>query len=270
LHFAIGLENGEIVGKSDIDLIISRYFAAYEAKDETALRNLLSGDFAFSSPRDNRIDKDTYMGRCWPFSEQVEAFHIEKVVNEANEAFVQYECEPKSGARFRNTEHFRTEDGKVKEIVVYFGRATETAQPEPEIEAIRKLVDRRVEAVRAKDVAGATQLASSDFALFDVVNPLRATGAEAPRRRAAEWFSAFEGRIGFEIRDLEITANGDVAFSYGLSHVSATTKSGALLDMWWRWTACYRKINGAWKQTHEHNSVPFDPASGKASLDLEP
>ena len=40
--------------------------------------------------------------------------------------------------------------------------------------------------------------------------------------------------------------------------------------MWVRATVCYRKIDGTWMVTHEHNSVPFDVESGKASLDLKP
>jgi ketosteroid isomerase-like protein len=40
--------------------------------------------------------------------------------------------------------------------------------------------------------------------------------------------------------------------------------------MCWRATVCYRKIYGSWMVTHEHNSVPFDPQTGKASLNLEP
>jgi hypothetical protein len=28
--------------------------------------------------------------------------------------------------------------------------------------------------------------------------------------------------------------------------------------MWWRTTICFRKIDGKWMVTHEHNSVPFD------------
>jgi len=36
--------------------------------------------------------------------------------------------------------------------------------------------------------------------------------------------------------------------------------------MWWRATVCYRKMDGEWKITHEHNSVSFDVKSGKASL----
>lgn len=35
-------------------------------------------------------------------------------------------------------------------------------------------------------------------------------------------------------------------------------------------TICFRKLDGKWMVTHEHNSVPFDVESGKASLDLKP
>jgi ketosteroid isomerase-like protein len=35
-------------------------------------------------------------------------------------------------------------------------------------------------------------------------------------------------------------------------------------------TVCLRKIGGKWTVTHEHNSVPFDPETGKPSLDLKP
>jgi ketosteroid isomerase-like protein len=52
--------------------------------------------------------------------------------------------------------------------------------------------------------------------------------------------------------------------------VVGTLFDGTRLDMWWRSTAGFRKIDGRWRITHEHNSVPFDPQTGKASLDLEP
>ena len=135
---------------------------------------------------------------------------------------------------------------------------------------IRALIDDRAEAVRAKDVNGAMSNIAPEILSFDVVNPLLNIGSDASRKRAEEWFTSFEGPIGFETRDLSITAGVDVAFSHGLSHVSATTKDGTQLDMWWRTTLCFRKTDGNWIVAHEHNSVPFDVASGKASLDLRP
>ena len=135
---------------------------------------------------------------------------------------------------------------------------------------IRALIDDRTKAVRAKDSVGATSGIAPDILTFDVVNPLRQIGSTASRKRAEEWFSSFQGQIGYEIRDLDITAGDDVAFSHGLCHVSAAKTDGGQLDMWWRTSVCFRKIDGKWMVTHEHNSVPFDRKTGKASLDLKP
>ena len=135
---------------------------------------------------------------------------------------------------------------------------------------IRALIEDQANAIRAKDVDGSLSSYASDVLLFDVVNPLRSTGSGAARKRLAEWFSSFRGPIGYEIRDLAIAAGDDVAFSHSLKRVSAITTAGQRLDMWWRATICYRKVDGAWQVTHEHASVPVDAASGRASLDLEP
>jgi uncharacterized protein (TIGR02246 family) len=135
---------------------------------------------------------------------------------------------------------------------------------------IRGLIENKIKAVRAKDIDGATFDYAPDVLSFDVVNPLRYIGANAIRKRLEEWFSSFQGSIGLEIRDLSITVGEAVAFSHCLNHVSATTTGGGKLDMWWRETACYRKIEGKWLITHQHSSVPFDVESGKASLDLKP
>lgn len=80
----------------------------------------------------------------------------------------------------------------------------------------------------------------------------------------------YQGPIGYEIRDLNITTSDTVAFCHYLYRVSGMTTDGGKVDMWVRATVCYRKIDGEWRVTHEHGSVPFDPESGKASLDLKP
>lgn len=80
----------------------------------------------------------------------------------------------------------------------------------------------------------------------------------------------YKGPIGYEVRDLAITAGQDVAFASYLYRVTGTRTDGAVVDMWVRATGGYRKIDGAWTIAHEHQSVPFDPESGKASLDLKP
>jgi uncharacterized protein (TIGR02246 family) len=148
-------------------------------------------------------------------------------------------------------------------MTIATGKALEEAQ-------IRNVIDDRLKAVRNKDVNASMSSLAPDILSFDVVNPLQHIGSDASRKRAEAWFSSFQGPIGCEIRDLSITVCDDVAFSHGLSHVSATRTDGGQLDMWWRTTVCFRKIDGTWTITHEHNSVPFDVESGKASLDLKP
>ena len=135
---------------------------------------------------------------------------------------------------------------------------------------IRALMEEQARAVRAGDVEGSVSNYAPDVLLFDVVRPLQSVGSDAARKRLAEWFASIQGPIGYELRDLSISAGDDVAFGHSLNRVSATTTDGRKLDMWWRATICYRRIDGAWMVTHEHASVPFDIASGRASLDLEP
>jgi len=135
---------------------------------------------------------------------------------------------------------------------------------------IRKLIDDQANAVRARDINGSMSSYAPDVVTFDVVNPLQKIGLDAGRKRAEEWFASFQGPIGYEIRDLSITTGDDVAFCHSLNRVNGTKTDGGEIDMWWRATVCYRKIDGNWMITHEHSSVPFDVESGKASLDLKP
>jgi uncharacterized protein (TIGR02246 family) len=135
---------------------------------------------------------------------------------------------------------------------------------------IRELMDKQAEAVRAKDMRGALAAYAPDILSFDVVNPLQYVGVEAVRERLEAWFSQFRGPIGFEHRGLGITAGADVAFCHSLNRVSATRTDGQKLEMWWRATVCFRKIDNQWMITHEHTSVPFDGNSGLASLNLTP
>ncbi len=73
-----------------------------------------------------------------------------------------------------------------------------------------------------------------------------------------------------EISDLTVVPSYDVAFCYGLHHVAGTTKTGQKIDMWWRATQGFRRIDGDWRIVHEHSSVPVDMKSGKGSVDLKP
>jgi ketosteroid isomerase-like protein len=135
---------------------------------------------------------------------------------------------------------------------------------------IRALFKDRVNAVRMKDVDKLMSGYAPDVLSFDVVDPLQYAGSDSIRARMEEWFSSFQGPIGLDNRNLTIAAGEDVAFCHSLSHVNGTMTDGRLLDMWWRETVCFRRIDDKWMITHQHSSVPFNVESGKASLDLKP
>ena len=135
---------------------------------------------------------------------------------------------------------------------------------------IHHLVSASAAAVRTKDVDTLISSFAPDVLTFDVVGPLQCIGSDAARKRTEEWFASFEDPIGYQVRDLTITAADDIAFCHSLNRVSATKKDGAKLEMWWRATLCFRRIDGKWLVTHQHNSVPFDAENGRAAIDLEP
>jgi ketosteroid isomerase-like protein len=134
---------------------------------------------------------------------------------------------------------------------------------------IRELVRDRIEANRAKDALRATRHFADDVVIFDVVGPLYHRGIEGALKRARDWFGSFDGPLRFDVAELQLQMGVGFAVSSALNHVQAVATAGEL-DMWWRCTTCYCLIDGSWKIVHEHNSVPFDPLSGKASLDLRP
>lgn len=135
---------------------------------------------------------------------------------------------------------------------------------------IRGLIDDWVKAVRARDIKGVMSHYAPHFVSFEVVPPLQYTGVDEYRKNWEEWFSTTQGPIGYELRDLSITASDDVGFSHSLNRISETKLTGERTDTWLRATFCYRKIDGKWMVTHEHISVPFYMDSGKAALDLNP
>jgi len=93
---------------------------AYVDKDREAIEQLIAEDFHFSSPLDNRIDRDAYFRLCWPSSENMDDFEIVRMASDRDAVFVTY-IGTMGGRRFRNTEVHRLRDGKVVEVEVYFG-----------------------------------------------------------------------------------------------------------------------------------------------------
>jgi len=135
---------------------------------------------------------------------------------------------------------------------------------------IHHSIEERVIATRNKDINAAALHYANDVLIFDVVGPLQHKGLDAMKQRLAEWFATFQGTIGFELKDIIIIADNNVAFSRSLNHVSGALKNGGTLNMWWRETLGWQKLDGQWLVINAHDSVPFDVSTGKGSTDLKP
>ncbi|MGD0675103.1 MAG: nuclear transport factor 2 family protein [Polyangiaceae bacterium] len=135
---------------------------------------------------------------------------------------------------------------------------------------IRAAIEARVLAVRDKNVDAVLAGYVPEVVTFDVVTPLQHEGRAAVRKRLSDWFSSFESAIDYDIVDLAVAVAGDVAFDHHLTKVHAVRRGGQVIAMWFRETIGYRKVDGAWKVTHQHSSVPIDMESGKGRMDLAP
>ena len=135
---------------------------------------------------------------------------------------------------------------------------------------IRQRVEDWAKALGAKDMEAVMSLYAPDIASFDLDPPLRYVGTDKKRRAWQEFFAVHTGRITYEVRELNITTHGELAFVHSLNHVQGALASGHISDLWVRWTACFRRIEGVWLVLHDHVSVPADLESGQAVLNMKP
>jgi uncharacterized protein (TIGR02246 family) len=139
------------------------------------------------------------------------------------------------------------------------------------MDQIRNLIAEKAAAMRAGDVETLIGLYTPDVTKFDLAPPLV---NPAPRGTTAlrTWFDTFDGPVDYEVRDLTVTAGEDVAYCHSVNRLSATPLGASQpFDLWFRVTICLRKLDGAWRITHEHQSTPFYmDGSMRAALDLKP
>jgi len=138
---------------------------------------------------------------------------------------------------------------------------------------IRERVEDLVKALNAKDIDGVMSFFAPNLVSFDIAphfGALRYFGAENKRRAWQEAFATFTGSFDYEVHELNVTTEGELAFVHSLNHVRATLASGQITELWVRWTACLRRIDGVWLVVHDHVSVPADLEHGQAVVNLTP
>jgi uncharacterized protein (TIGR02246 family) len=135
---------------------------------------------------------------------------------------------------------------------------------------VRGLIEDWARAARASDLDGIMAAYAPDILAFDAIAQLQFKGAQAYRKHWEACIAMCSGPLVFEIHDLNIAAGDDVAFAHYLLKCGGTGEDGKDQTGWMRATVGFRRRSGKWMVVHEHFSAPFDMASGKALLGLEP
>jgi ketosteroid isomerase-like protein len=106
--------------------------------------------------------------------------------------------------------------------------------------------------------------------VFDAIPPRQYVGIKAWRADNEAFIAMFQGLLKVEMSDLSVTADGKLGFGHNIQHFSGTDKDGKPIDLTFRVSDGYKKINGKWTIVEEHLSFPVDVASGKADLSSKP
>lgn len=157
--------------------------------------------------------------------------------------------------------------------VVMLGIAFSARADSADKAQIQALEEQLAAAIAAKDVDKILTFYApgEDLFVFDLIPPRQYVGADAWRKNFEGFFATVAaGPMTNQISDLDITADGKIAFAHYTSHMTTTDKSGAKVEMVMRSTDGLKKIKGKWLIVHEHNSVPVDLATDKPDLMSKP
>jgi uncharacterized protein (TIGR02246 family) len=116
---------------------------------------------------------------------------------------------------------------------------------------IRKLIDDWTDAICKGDLDRVLKNRTNDVVMYDVPEPIQVKGIDAYEET---WKLFFDhnaaGPDRFTLSDVQVVAGVDVAYAHGLLTIGGG-------DAHCRLTLGLRRIDGAWKVTHEHHSIPI-------------
>jgi ketosteroid isomerase-like protein len=123
---------------------------------------------------------------------------------------------------------------------------------------IRALIEAWADAVRRHDLPGILAHHEQDIVMFDVPPPVQSRGMDEYEKTWDLFFKYHKPSQAFDIEELAITAGEDVAFAVAIMRCGSGTFSGPPGEggFLFRLTIGLRRIDGDWRITHEHHSVP--------------
>jgi hypothetical protein len=102
---------------------VLEFSRAFREQDEALALSLMAPEFVFTSPQDDHLDRDAWLQRCFPSAGHFDAPAITlQIVEVGGVVLHRYEYAV-AGRTYRNVEATRVQDGRVRDVEVYFGGA---------------------------------------------------------------------------------------------------------------------------------------------------
>jgi ketosteroid isomerase-like protein len=108
----------------------------------------------------------------------------------------------------------------------------------------------------------------NDIVLYDFIPPLEYSGAQAVRGDLDNFFNNAKDVKG-EFLQLDVVTDGRLGVARSIQHFTWTGKDGKPMEATLRVTDAWHKAEGKWKVFHTHVSVPVNPTTGKAEMNLK-
>ena len=122
---------------------------------------------------------------------------------------------------------------------------------------IKQLVENWAQGVRNKDIQAILSHHADDIVMYDVPKPFQSVGIEE-YRRTWDTFFAFTKAGVFDIQELRIVADENVAFCFATMKCADKSNSADFVNLDFRLTIGLKKIDNEWTIVHEHHSVPSE------------
>ena len=139
-----------------------------------------------------------------------------------------------------------------------------------QVQQITDLLASWANALRRKDVSKIMTLYHDDIIAFDAIAQLQFKGKADYHEHWQRCMEFCSGESMFEVHQLKVQANEQLAFSHSLTHCGGTNDKGEMQSCWMRATQCWQHGSDGWKIVHEHYSMPFDMESGTILSNLAP
>lgn len=128
--------------------------------------------------------------------------------------------------------------------------------------AVREIHQKWFAGTAARDLDAIMAHIADDIVSYEHETPLRYDGAAEIRESCRRGLDAAPEAPSWDVPDLEVVVDGDLAVAWGLNHMGDAG--------WSRGTRVFQRRDGEWAMTHQHVSYPYDPGTGAARTDLEP